>query len=72
MALRSEDEISCELKSIESSELSQRLIRGDVRTEVCKVVVGAFVLATVMGFTFPVDTFRFGVVRQIYASQELP
>jgi len=41
------DEKSCELKSIESTDLSQRQIHGEVRTEVCKVAVGAFVLAIV-------------------------
>jgi hypothetical protein len=42
------DEESCELKSVKSTDLSQRLIHGDVRTEVCKFAVGAFVLALVM------------------------
>jgi len=33
---------SCEMRQVESTDLSQRLIHGDVRTEFCKVAVGAF------------------------------
>ena len=42
------DEKPCEMRQVEITDLSQRLIHGDVRTEVCKVAVGAFVLAPVM------------------------
>ena len=43
------DKKSCEMCQVESTDLSpQRQIHGDVRTEVCKVAVGAFVLANVM------------------------
>jgi hypothetical protein len=45
---RSEREKSCELHSVESTAYSQWLIHGDVRTEVCKMAVGAFVLAIVV------------------------
>ena len=41
------DKKSCELKAVESTDLSQRQIHGEVCTEVCKVAVGAFVLALV-------------------------
>ncbi len=37
---------------VESTALSQRLIHGEVRTEVCKLAVGAFVLALVTIFSF--------------------
>tara|TARA_Y100000114_G_scaffold154224_1_gene175813 strand:+ start:6705 stop:6893 length:189 start_codon:yes stop_codon:yes gene_type:complete len=42
------DEKSCKPNPVESTDLSQRQIRGDVRTKACKVAVGAFVLANVM------------------------
>ena len=35
------------MRQVESSTLSQRLIHGEVRTELWKVAVGAFVLANV-------------------------
>ncbi len=41
------DEKSCEMRPVESTELYQRLIHGEVRTEACKMAVGAFVLALV-------------------------
>jgi hypothetical protein len=41
------DEKSCEMLPVESTDLSQRLIHGDVRTEICKLAVGAFLLALV-------------------------
>jgi hypothetical protein len=40
---------SCEQKSVESTNLSQRLIHGEFRTEASKEAVGAFVLAPVVG-----------------------
>lgn len=36
------------MRQVECTKLSQRLIHGEVRTEVCKVAVGAFVLALVI------------------------
>ena len=36
--------ISHERKTVESTTISQRVIHGKVRTEVCKMAVGAFVL----------------------------
>ena len=38
---------TCEMPQVECTTNSQRLIHGEVRTEICKVVVGAFVLAIV-------------------------
>jgi len=38
---------SCEMRQVESTGISQRLIHGDVCIEVCKVAVGAFVRANV-------------------------
>mgnify|MGYP001436295435 CR=1 FL=1 len=38
------------MRQVESTAFSQRLIHGEVCTEVCKVAVGAFVLAPVIGF----------------------
>ena len=50
------DEKSCEQKSVESTNLSQRLIHGEVCTEDCKMAVGAFVLAIVrFSFYNPVE-----------------
>ncbi|MEQ9229081.1 MAG: hypothetical protein RIF46_00245, partial [Cyclobacteriaceae bacterium] len=37
------DEKPCEMSQVESTDLSQRLIHGEVRTDTCKVAVGAFV-----------------------------
>jgi len=41
------DERSYEMSSVESTNLSQRLIHDDVRIEVCIMAVDAFVLALV-------------------------
>jgi len=43
--VRCESEKIPQDKVSESTDLSQRLIHGEVCTEVCKVAVGAFVLA---------------------------
>ncbi|RED93169.1 hypothetical protein C7460_1268 [Marinoscillum furvescens DSM 4134] len=39
VALRSESEKPCELKSVESTDLSQRLIHGEARPEASKEAV---------------------------------
>jgi hypothetical protein len=45
MALRSEREKSCEPDSVESTDLSQRLIHDDVRTEASKEAVWPFAIS---------------------------
>ena len=55
------DENSCELKSVESTTISQRLIYGDVCTEACKEAVWRIPAQRLLGHVF-YPVFAFGVV----------
>ena len=69
MALRIEREKTCEMHQVESTDLSQRLIHGEFRTEACKVAVGAFVLALVVG---RINSLRLRKVVRSVAAQNQP
>jgi hypothetical protein len=57
---------SCEMRQVESTTFYQRRIHGEIRTEVCKIAVGAFVLAFVVGssFEFVDSRYEFGYVAK--------
>ena len=60
------DENSCAIRLLECTDLSQRQIHGDFRTEAGKVAVGAFVLALVV-----LSSFSFVEVRFIFSGVHL-
>jgi len=72
-ALRLEREKSCELKSVEITDLSQRQIHGDVRTVSTDNHFGAFVLANVTALFlyvyadgyFATETFLDNIVKRL-------